>query len=153
MEPIFWLILFVVFIIMEIITLGLTTIWFAAGSLVAFIVSLLGAGRPVQIILFFAVSILMLYFTRPWAKKFINQKATRTNAEDLKGRTAKVISEINNHEGSGQVMINGLEWTARATNDDDVISEGKLVKVVNIQGVKLIVEEIKVEKREELSDE
>lgn len=138
MEGLFWLVIVVVMAIIEIITLGLTTIWFAGGALIAFIASLFGAGLPVQIVLFIVVSFLLLAFTRPFAVKFVNKDRTRTNAESLIGKNAIVLSDINNLKAEGMVSVNGQEWTAR-TVDDTIIAKDAVVEIVQIKGVKLIV--------------
>ena len=91
-----WLIVFVACILIEIITLGLTTIWFAGGALIAAISAALGAPLWLQSILFGAVSLILLFFTRPVAVKYFNKDRVKTNAESLVGRQAIVISEIDN---------------------------------------------------------
>lgn len=141
-----WLIILVILVIVELATMGLTTIWFAGGSLVAFIAALLHAGLPVQIILFFAVSFVLLFFTRPIALKYFNVDRIKTNAESLVGETGIVLEEIDNIQSSGQVQVRGQEWTARSVEDNVKIPNGKLVKIQRIEGVKLIVEEISQEK-------
>lgn len=140
MEGIFWLIVIVVMAVIEIITLGLTTIWFAGGALVAFLVSLLGANILVQSILFIVVSVILLAFTRPWAAEYFNKDRARTNADSLIGETGIVLEEIDNLKAQGMVSIRGQEWTARAVNDT-VISKGTQVEIVEISGVKLLVKE------------
>lgn len=142
MMGIVWLAILVVMVIIEIITLGLTTIWFAGGALVAFIATLLGAGVPVQIILFFVVSFLLLAGTRPFALKFFNNDRIKTNAESLIGATGIVTADIDNLTATGTVSVHGQEWTARSGNDKR-ISRDKVVEILEISGVKLIVKEIK----------
>ncbi len=138
MEGIFWLVIIVVMALIEIITLGLTTVWFAGGALAAFIASLLGAGLPVQIVVFIVVSFLLLAFTRPFAMKVMNKNSIRTNAESLIGKNAIVMQEINNLKAEGMASVNGQEWTARAA-DDTVIAKDTVVEIVDIKGVKLLV--------------
>lgn len=133
-----WLAIIVVMAIIEIITLGLTTIWFAGGALVAFIASLFGVSLPIQIVLFVIVSLVLLAFTRPFAVKFVNKNQTRTNAESLIGKSAIVLEDINNLKAEGAVSVNGQEWTARAV-DDTVITKDTVVEIVEIKGVKLMV--------------
>lgn len=145
-ETIMWLIALVALIVIEIVTMGLTTIWFAGGALAAVLAAALGAPLAVQIVLFFVVSILLLYFTRPVAVKYFNKDRIRTNAEGLVGRQAIVISEINNLQGIGQVTVGGMEWSARTAADDVHLPAGSVVDIVAINGVKLIVEERKEEK-------
>ena len=135
-----WLIIMVVLIIIECLTLGLTTIWFAGGSLVAWIAALLNAPVIVQVILFLIVSIVLLVFTRPIALKHFNKDRTKTNAEALVGEQAVVTEDINNLMATGAVSLNGQEWTARTSDDNIVIKKGEIVTVLSIAGVKLIVE-------------
>lgn len=138
-----WLGILVILVVIELFTMGLTTIWFAGGALVAALVSIPGTPLIVQILFFLVVSILLLYFTRPVAVKYFNRDRTRTNVESLIGRQAIVISEINNIEGIGQVNTGGMEWSARSSYHNIVIPVGAVVTVLGIDGVKLIVEERK----------
>ena len=140
MAGIVWIAILIVMVVIEIITLGLTTIWFAGGALVAFIASLLGAGIPVQIVLFVVVSLLLLAGTRPYAVKYFNKDRTRTNADSLIGAVGVVLEDIDNLKAAGMVQVNGQEWTAR-TEDGGRIAKGKEVLVEKISGVKLIVKE------------
>lgn len=135
-----WLIILVVLVVIEIFTLGLTTIWFAGGALVAIIVAALGGPVWLQVLAAIIVSAVLLFFTRPVAVKYFNRDRERTNAESLVGRQAIVISEINNLQGIGQVTINGMEWTARTIADGQVIKPGEVVIIRGINGVKLLVE-------------
>ena len=137
---IFWLVLLILCIGIEVLTLGLTTIWFAGGALVAGFAALLHAPIFVQIILFFAVSLLMLFFTRPIAVKYFNRDRVKTNVESMVGRQAIVIAEIDNLKAAGQVTVSGQEWTARSADDNVRIPEGNIVVVRSVNGVKLIVE-------------
>ena len=132
---IFWLALFVILLIIEIITVGLTTIWFAGGSMAALI------GGPVwlQVILFLVVSFVLLFFTRPWAVKYLNPHKTRTNYEDAIGKTVRVTMKIDNIEETGTAVLNGQEWTARSNDDAVTIEANTTAEVVAISGVKLIV--------------
>ncbi len=140
---IMWLVLLVVLIIIELATMGLTTIWFAGGALAAALVSIPGTPIWLQVIVFLVVSALLLYFTRPIAVKYFNRDRIRTNTESLIGRQAIVISEINNIEGTGQVNTGGMEWTARSSYNNVVLPAGAVVTILGIDGVKLIVEERK----------
>ena len=145
-----WLAILIMLVVIEIFTLGLTTIWFAGGALVAILVAALGGPVWLQIIIAAVVSAVLLFFTRPIAMKYFNRDRERTNAESLVGRQAIVISEINNLQGIGQVTINGMEWTARSIMDDHIIEPGEVVIVRGINGVKLLVEDRKdFEKKEE----
>ena len=139
METIFWLILFVVLLVIEIFTMGLTTVWFAGGALVAFILAFAGLGLPVQIIVFLLVSILLLVLTRPIAIKFFNQERQKTNADSLIGQRAVVLETIDTLHGTGRVEVNGMEWSAKVEDATAVIEAGTVVSIEGIQGVKLIV--------------
>lgn len=134
-----WLIALIVLLVIELITLGLTTIWFAGGALVALIAALCGAPFWLQFTLFLIVSVVLLFVTRPIAVKYWNKDRIKTNADGLVGQTALVIEEIDNIKAKGAVSVNGLEWTAR-TADNSVIEKDKVVVIKEIQGVKLIVE-------------
>lgn len=142
MEIISWLILAAIFIVIEIATLGLTTIWFAGGAFVAAIVGACGANLVIQIICFVVVSVLLLVITRPIAMKHLETKIQKTNLDAIIGQTAVVLSEINNIESIGKVKVNNMEWTARASEDAVIIPKGATAKVIRIEGVKLIVEKI-----------
>lgn len=143
MATIFWLIAFVVLLIIEIITLGLTTVWFALGAIAAFLAAYVGASTTVQVIVFLIVSIVLLVFTRPIAMKFFNQKRERTNAESLIGQKALVLEKIDSIHGVGKVIVNGMEWSAK-TEESMEIEKDTIVSIKGIQGVKLIVEKEEV---------
>lgn len=136
---VFWLIVLIISIVVEVATLGLMSIWFAGGALVAIVAALLHAPIALQIILFLVVSIMLLFFTRPIAVKYFNKDRVKTNVESMVGRQAIVISEIDNLHGIGQVNVSGQEWSARSNDDDIRLAVGAVVDVVAIDGVKLIV--------------
>ena len=138
-----WLIAMVVFMVIEAITVGLASIWFAVGALVAWICALLGAPIWLQIVVFMVVSAAALYFTRPIAKKYINAKVIPTNADVNIGKECRVTETIDNIAGTGAVYVGGKTWTARSA-DEEVIPEGELVTALRIEGVKLIVEKTAV---------
>ncbi len=138
MNYIGWLIIFVIFAALELATLGLTCIWFAVGALAGCVVSLLGGNWIVQALVFIVVTILVLIFVRPFALKYVNNKAEKTNVDSMEGKTGKVLMEINNVNATGLIIVDGMEWTARSA-DGDVIPKDTLVTVVSIEGVKAIV--------------
>ena len=127
--------LFVLFLVIEIITMGLTTIWFAGGALVAFLVAVLGLGLGVQII----ISLALLAVTRPLAMKYFNQERQKTGAELLIGQKALVIEEIDTLSSKGRVEVRGQEWAAKTDAPEGKIPKNAIVVVEGIQGVKLIV--------------
>lgn len=134
-----WLLLLIAFIVTELATAQLTTVWFAVGALISLILQMAGVKSiPIQVLVFIFVSLIALIATRPLVRKLTKNKNQPTNADMNIGKTAIVISDINNLEGSGQVKINGNVWSARST-DGEIISEGSTVTVQAIEGVKLIV--------------
>lgn len=143
MEPIIWLGVVAVLLVIEAITTGLTTIWFAGGALVAGIAAYAGAGLALQLILFLCVSLVLLFFTRPLAVKYMNKGLEKTNVNSLLGKTAVVIQEIDNLAQTGQVRIGDVEWMARTDSDVQKIPVNAVVIINKISGVKLIVEEKK----------
>ena len=149
MYEILWLVAFGVLLLIEILTLGLTTIWFAAGALAAFLMAVLSLSFMVQTIVFIAVSALLLIFTRPIMTKHLNAKTTKTNAESLVGEKARVLIPVNNLKSEGQVMVNGMEWTARSTKDEVTFVKDEMVRIVGISGVKLIIEKLNKEEEHE----
>lgn len=141
MMQIIWLVLLIVFAASEAATVGLTSIWFAAGSLIALIAALLGGPMWVQITLFLAVSLLCLAAVRPLAKKLLNDRVVPTNADRVIGAQAQVTEDIDNIHGKGAVIIRGIAWSARS-QDGGPITAGTMVKVLRIEGVKVFVEPI-----------
>lgn len=137
-----WLGLFIVLILMEIATLALTTVWFAAGALAATIVSLCSGPLWLQIAVFLVISLVMLIFTRPYALKYFNKGRIKTNLDEIIGKQVVVTKEINNLKGQGEVLVNGLPWTARSVNDSQLIEKDRLVVINAIEGVKVIVEPV-----------
>ena len=137
----FWLMAFIILVVMEFLTMGLTTIWFAIGALTAFFASLFGASFWIQIILFLVVSLVVLVVYRPLAVKYVNSRRTKTNVDDLVGKEAKVTEKIDNLNQTGRVVLNGMDWSARTTIGG-TIDVDTIVKVVGVQGVKLIVEPV-----------
>lgn len=133
-----WLIALVVLLFIEFVTMGLTTIWFAGGALVATVIAACDGPLWLQIICFAVVSILMLIFTRPIAAKYFNNRRVKTNVEDIIGRQVTVKERIDNVSGTGVVMLNGSEWSARSA-DDAVYEEAAILVIRAVKGVTLIV--------------
>lgn len=134
-----WLALLVILLIIEIITVGLTSIWAAGGALAALLLNILGVPLAGQIIVFFVVTFVLLYFTRPFAVKYINTQRVKTNYEGIIGKTIRITETVDNISQTGTAVVNGQEWTVRAEKDGDILEPDTLAKVVNIEGVKLIV--------------
>ena len=147
MNVIFWAVAVAVFVILELATVGLASIWFALGALCALIAALLGAPLWLQIVWFAIISIATLLLTRPLAKKYINSKTTATNADRVIGRRAVVKERIDELAGTGAVLADGKMWSAR-TVDGGAAEPGDIVVVREIKGVKLIVEHTDAETAE-----
>ena len=139
MPVIFWAVAVVAFVILELVTVGLASIWFALGALCALIAALLGAPLWLQIVWFVIISVATLLLTRPLAKKYINSKTMATNADRVIGRRAVVKERIDELSGTGAVLADGKMWSAR-TVDGRSAEPGDVVIVREIRGVKLIVE-------------
>lgn len=133
-----WFIALILFGVLEAVTVGLSSIWFAAGSLAALIACMLNAPVLVQVILFLAVSLLTLVLVRPLAQKYINNRYVPTNADRVIGATAVVTEAIDNLSNQGQVSVAGATWTARSQSGIP-IPVGTQVQVLRIEGVKVLV--------------
>lgn len=138
MYAIIWLAALVILLIAEALTLGLTTIWFAGGALIALVAALLGANVWVQLGIFLAVSLILLIFTRPVALRYMNKSTLKTNVDSLAGEQGIVSETIDNLEATGKVKLNDVFWMARS-EDGSIINEGTVVEIVRVDGVKLIV--------------
>ncbi len=140
--PVFvWLGIAAVMVILELVSLGLTTIWFAGSALVAAVFAYFGAGWIAQLLVFAGVSIILWVFTRPVAQKHLMKETVKTNVESIPGMTGFVTEAINNVKNQGAVLVDGKEWTARS-EDNSTIEQNQEIVVVSISGVKLIVKKI-----------
>ena len=139
---IIWLVLFVVFVIAERATAGqLVSIWFCFGALVSMFAAMAGASFIWQVVIFIAVSVILLILTKPMVKR-LHSRIEATNAPAIIGEQGVVTEKINNIEGAGTVKIQGKLWSARSSDENVIINEGVKVKILDIQGVKVIVEKI-----------
>ena len=141
-----WLVLLIICLVVEALTMGLATIWFAGGALIALLAAAIHAPIWLQVVLFLAVSLLLLFYTRPIAKRFFNRNVTKTNVDTVIGKNAIVVEEIDNLQGKGRVTLAGQEWTARSVEENGIIPEGAVVEVEAVSGVKLMVREEKINK-------
>ncbi|MGN1145359.1 MAG: NfeD family protein [Acetatifactor sp.] len=135
---IIWLIIVAVMVVIEIITLGLTTIWFGIGAVGAAVAAWMGYGIWVQLVVFAVLSVVAMALCRPFAIRYLNRDKEKTNVENVVGKTVVVSKKIDNEMASGEVKLNGIEWTARS-EDGRVIPENERVTVTAVEGVKLIV--------------
>ena len=141
MLTIFWLILVAVMLVVEIFTMGLTTIWFSLGAVAAAIAAGLGAPLWVQILLFTVVSVVIMILVRPFALKVMDRNRTKTNIDEVIGQQAEVIEPIDNQKEQGKVRFRGVEWMARSV-DGSTVAAGDVVTVEEGSGVKLLVKKL-----------
>jgi len=138
LPSVIWLVLLIVFAVIEAATVGLVSLWFAAGALVALLSTFFTANIWLQIGIFLGASTLALALLRPLAERVLIPRRVPTNANRAIGQEAEVIELINNLKATGAVKVLGVTWTARST-DESVIPVGKTVRVDRIEGVKLFV--------------
>ena len=136
-----WLVIAVIMLVIEIVTTGLATLWFAVGAVVAMIMDLCGASVVSQIVVMAVVSIvcfiLGMIWVRPKLEALRKKNVQKTNADRLIGREGIVIVPLNATEGKGQVKVDGQIWSAKAGED---FAEGTRITVKSIEGVKLVIE-------------
>ncbi len=137
-EIIGWLIALIFFVILEGVTAGVVSIWFAGGAAAALLFAGMGATLQVQVIVFFAFSVLLLLLLRPLAKKWAAPAPVRTNSDRNIGVEALVTETIDPLHNTGAIKLGGTEWSARSV-DNSVITEGSLVRTERIEGVYIYV--------------
>ena len=142
-EQILWLGAFVVFLAIETGTLGLVSIWFAAGALGALLLAWLGCGFWIQVVVFLMLSCASLACLRPLVKKYIVPKITATNADSLIGVETLITGDVDNIQAKGELLLGGVPWSARSTSGEP-IPAGTLVRVDRIEGVRLYVSPVEV---------
>ena len=138
-----WLILTVVFLIAEAATVTVISLWFAAGSLTAMAMALLGGSIWMQTLVFLVVSAAALTALRPLVRKYLTPKLTATNIDSIIGSVGIVTVGIDNIGATGQIKLNGMDWTARSTSGES-IEAGTKVRVDKIEGVKVFVSPVEV---------
>lgn len=136
-----WLIIAGLFIIIETFTSGFLIFWFGIGALVSMIISIFIEDIFIQTIIFIISSVILIFATKPFVKKFTNSKTISTNINSLIGKTGIVVKEIDNLASVGQVKVTGELWSAKSI-DNQIISENTKVEIIKIDGVKLIVKTI-----------
>lgn len=135
---ILWLVLMIVFILIEVSTVSMVSVWFASGALTALIASLCNAPLWLQIVLFVVVSAALLLALRPLAKKYFTPRLTKTNVDAVVGTEGLVTQRIDNLSASGSVKLGGVEWSARSTSGAP-LEEGTRIRVDRVEGVKVFV--------------
>lgn len=141
-QPLIWLAVALVMLILEAATVQMVSIWFCLGAVAAAIAAILGASIPVQIVVFVVISGVTLAFTRKFVKKVLRVKKTPTNADSVIGAIGQVVEPIDDEAGTGRIKVEGMDWSARTT-DGSKLPEGVKVKVKAIAGVKLMVSPIR----------
>lgn len=139
MNPLYWLAILAVLLIIEGFTMALTTIWFAGGALVALLVSLCTDSLLVQCIFFAVVSVALLLLCRPSALRRFNRRRAKTNVESAIGQTVRVTENVNNYDGTGRAVLSGMEWAAKSIDDGITFPVNTLATVARVEGVKLII--------------
>ena len=138
-----WFVLMVIFIAAEASTVSLVSTWFAVGSLVAMVASLLGGQLWLQVVLFVVISGGLLALLRPFVKKYFAPKLVKTNVDAVIGTTGMVLETINNDLGTGRVKLAGMEWSARSSNGQK-FDVNTRIRVDKVEGVKVFVSEAPV---------
>ena len=142
-QAIFWFVLLVVFLLAEAGTVSVVSIWFAAGALVALILSFLSASLWLQFLAFLVVSALLLWMLRPVLRKYFKPRLVRTNVDAVIGKVGVTMVPINNMMAQGKLMLDGMEWSARSTSGEK-IPENVQVRIDRVEGVKLYVTPVEV---------
>lgn len=132
-----WFALLFVFLIIEAMTLNLVTIWFAFGSLCAYVTTCFTDNILIQLIVFVVTTLISLFLTKPLLEKYLKVGKEKTNVDRIIGKTAVVTKDIKKHE-YGRVKVDGKSWMATSEKN---IKEGTEVEVLQIEGAKLIVKE------------
>ncbi len=135
-----WLVIAVILIVIELITVSLTSIWFAIGAICSAFCTLFTDNLWPQLIVFIAVSVILFIFTRPFAMKHLHLGKEKTNIDSIIGQQAVVTETIDNIKGTGHAKINGLDWTARSVDETAILPKDSVVTVKEVRGVKLMVE-------------
>ena len=136
---IFWLILLIFFIVIEAATVSLVSIWFAVGSVAGFIAAMLNVDVVMQWVIALVVSFIVILICRPLAKKQLKTDIEPTNVDSMIGKKCLVSEEINNLKGTGSVMCGDVEWSAKASDEDQIIEKETTVVIDKIEGVKAYV--------------
>ncbi|HJC99438.1 NfeD family protein [Candidatus Arthromitus sp. SFB-turkey] len=137
-----WFLIFLILIIVEVLTINLSTVWFIIGSVFAFFSSFFTRNLNYQIIVFIVFTIISIILTKRFLTKVSNFKKINTNVDSIIGRTCLVTKDINNLLNQGEIVIDKNIWSALSKDDNVVIKEGTKVKICDIKGVKVIVEEV-----------
>lgn len=139
LDTIYWLIAMFIFLLIELATISLATVWFAAGAAAAAVVATFTNNGYIQFTIFFIVSLATLFLFRPSIAKKFNKKTVPTNVDSLIGRKVVVTEKVDNIASTGTATLNGNEWTARSASDNVTFEVGENAIISEISGVKLIL--------------
>ena len=142
-DPIFWLLAAIGFVVLEAMTLNLVSIWFAVGSAAALLSCLVTGSFRVQAVVFIAVSAVCLLAFKPLAKR-LHKQPTPTNGDRALGREARVLTPVSAQQ-TGRVRLDGVDWSARCATPGDTLTPGQTCRVTEIHSTLLIVEPILTE--------
>ena len=139
--PFIWIGFAVIMAICEAFTTQLVSLWFVLGSVSAAIVSIFTKSIPIQSAVFLVVSLVALLVTRPLVKKLKQKRGNiSTNSDRLIGKTGVILKEITDIHNVGQAKVEGEILTVKS--ETAPILKDKKIKVLSIEGVKLIVEPV-----------
>lgn len=138
-----WLALMIVFLLLEAGTVAMVSIWFAVGALAAMVASLCGGELWLQIVLFAVISAALLLALRPFVRKFLNPRLTKTNVDAVIGMEGIVIEKVDNVTAVGRVKVGHMEWAARSTNGE-TLAPGTRVQVDRVECVKIYVTPVEI---------
>lgn len=142
-EVIIWFAIFIALIVIEAITADLLTVWFMPAALISIILAAFEVSVPIQVSVFFGISIIMFILSKTVFKKYIKARRNeKTNLDLIIGEIGIVTEDIDNIAAKGSVKLKFQIWTARSVNDTDCIKVGDKVKIIAVEGVKLICEKI-----------
>ena len=144
--PFLWLAIILGSFVVEANTAALVSIWFAPAALISMTLGCFGVPLPIQLIVFLLLSLVFILISFKFLRKKIKGRKTATNADSLIGENAVVIENINNLACTGQVRVKGQVWTARSSKEEVKYDKEEILKVIAIEGVKLIVEKENLEK-------
>lgn len=133
-----WIGVIVAAIVLEMLTDQIIAIWFMPSAIICAILDLCGVPLPWQLLVFLLVSVTGIVLSRTVLKKHFNFTKTATNVEAVVGEKCVVIERIDNYAGRGQAKVRGQIWSARSVDDEETFEEGEILRVVAVEGVKLI---------------
>ncbi len=133
-----WIAAIIVFAVVEVLTYQLVSVWFAIGAVGGLIAHLLGFGFNTQMIVFLAVTVIMLCALRPLSMKRFKPEGLKTNVDNLIGKEVLITEAVNNTQGRGRGSVNGMSWTVRSGDGNEIAENTKAV-IERVEGVKLIV--------------